>query len=568
MSTTISSGSLIRRTYSNFRGVDFGNRKDEIELTRSPDALNMWKNYKNSKGRCVESRPDVELVKQYKDTDTIFGHFFYTYGGQKHTIIHINKSLYDNELEIYSNMAEHKSQFFIFEDKLYIKDATNYLVFNGYEVKEVEGYIPTTVTAKSPTGDGTIYQDANLLTGIRKNMFVGDGKSTEYQLDTEKFDDDYTVRCWINDNEITEFTTSPENGKIIFNTAPPAPNTDGQSNVTIQFRKTIEGARAKIENCTLIALFDNRVFFSGNPNYPNKLWHCSLSNPTYCSDLDYYDEGFGDSDIKALIVGNNALWVLKAPSQTNTTIFYLNPTTDDDYGKVYPTTHSSISTGCLSTGVNFFDDIVFLSDRGLEGISSDITTQQVIMHRSSFVDNKLLNEDDYKNATLEIWEGYLLIIVKNHVYLADSRAKTTYNSHMEYEWFYWEFEEEIMNTCIDDGVLFLNTKNKIFTLTKSNSNVKAYWTTPEDEFGYPQYQKSTNKKGFTLDMEGNNIIISVKTDNNEFEEVKELENKKGYVVTKVKQKKWKCIQMKFSSDKPFGIFSSTLEAYIGAYVKR
>ena len=69
-------------------------------------------------------------------------------------------------------------------------------------------------------------------------------------------------------------------------------------------------------------------------------------------------------------------------------------------------------------------------------------------------------------------------------------------------------------------------------------------------------------------MEGNNIIISVKTDNNEFEEVKELENKKGYVVTKVKQKKWKCIQMKFSSDKPFGIFSSTLEAYIGAYVKR
>lgn len=559
--------SLLKRAYSNFRGVDFGSRKDEVNLSRSPDALNMWKNYKNSSGRCVETRPDIELVQKY--AESVFGHFFYTYNNTKHTIVHRNDKLYDNDTEIYQGMASHKSQYFIFENKLYIKDSVNYLVYDGNEVKAVEGYIPTTTISKSPYGEGQKFQDVNLLTGIRRNEFVADGTSTEYQTDAESFDEDYQVRCWINDTETTNFIVNAAKGKVVFNEAPPKPNTDGQSNVRIQFRRTIEGARAQIEKCTLFALFDNRAFFAGNPDYPNRLWHSSLSNPEYCSDLDYYDQGFSDSAIKTLITGNNALWTIKEPSQTNTTIFYLNPTTDDEYGKVYPSQHSSITIGCLSTGINFFDDIVFLSDRGLEAISSDVTTQQVLTHRSSLIDNKLLNEEHYEDAILRIWEGYLLIITGKHVYLADSRQLTAYNEHTEYEWFYWEFDKEIKGTTIDNGTLYLYTDNEIYSLTDNKpKKLLSYWTTLEDEFGLPQMQKSTNKKGFVADVEGEEITISVKTDNNDFEDVKDLDNQKGYVTTKIKKKKWKSIQIKFSSEKPFGVFSSTLEVYTGAYIKR
>ena len=46
MSST--SGSIITRNYSNFRGVDFSNK--EVNIVRSPDSLNMWKNYKNNLG--------------------------------------------------------------------------------------------------------------------------------------------------------------------------------------------------------------------------------------------------------------------------------------------------------------------------------------------------------------------------------------------------------------------------------------------------------------------------------------------------------------------------------------
>lgn len=560
------SGSLITRAYQNFRGVDFSNRKDEVSLYRSPDALNMWKNYKNSKGRCVESRPDVDLIKQFDST--IFGLFFYTYNNVSHMIVHAGTKLYDNDKVIFSNMAQKKSQAFVYDKLFYIKDSNNYYVYDGTTVKEVEGFIPTTSISRSPNGGGTIYQDVNLLTGVRKNSFVADGTSKDYIVDSESFDSDYKVRAWINGKEVTTFTTTPGTGKITFTTAPAVPDTVGQDNVIIQFRKTVAGYRDRIDKCTLLEVFDNRVFFAGNPDYPNMLWHCSLEDPTYCSDLDYYTEGVDDSKIKALVSGNNALWVMKEPSQTNTTIFYHNPTIDDEIGKVYPSIHSSISTGCVSTGINFNDDIVFFSERGLEGISGDITTEQALGHRSTCVDNKLLNEPKYKDLILEEWEGYLLVIVGKNVYLADSRALMTNGDHSEYEWFYWQFDIDITSTRVKDGVLFLCSDKAIYTLTKTDTNIEAYWTTLDDEFNYPQYQKTTNKKGCVIDLEGSSVTISVKTDNNNFETVKRYSNTKGYVAARIKKKKWKSVQLKFSSNRPFGVYGSTLEAYVGSYVKR
>lgn len=574
--TTQISGSLITRNYNGFRGVDFSNRKDEISLNRSPDALNMWKNYKSNNGKCIETRPDIELLDEY--SDIIFGLFFYAFNGKTHMIVHAGDKLYQDSAVIYSNMAKNKSNFFVFNNILYIKDGEKYLRYDGTEVKEVEGYIPTTSISRSPTGGGKIYEDVNLLNPIRKNSFCSDGASTEYVLDVESIDSDYKVRAWIDDKETTDFKVNYSTNKITFNNAPKEPDTPGADNVVIQFKKEVKGYRDRIDKCTLVEVFDNRVFFSGNKDYPNFLWHCSLDNPEYCSDLDYYTEGTNDSSIKAIVNGNNALWVMKEPSQTNTTIFYHNPTVDADYGKIYPSTHSSISTGCMTTGINFNDAICFFSDRGLEAISGDVTTEQVIGHKSSLVDNKLLNESKYKDMILEEWEGYLLVIVGNKVYLADSRAVVNINESTEYEWFYWEFDKDITSTYVKDGVLYLCTeeetrqgiKHVIYTLTndKNTRSVSSYWCTLADEFKYPQYQKTTNKKGCVVDMEGEEVTISAKIDEKDITKINTYKNVKGYVVPRIKKKKWKSIQLMFSSDKPFSLYSSTLEAYVGSYVKR
>lgn len=564
------SGSLITRNYTDFRGVDFTDR--EVSLHRSPDSLNMWKDYKNL-GKCIETRPDIELVATYDNT--IYGLFFYRVGNTEMMIVHSGTKLYrvegETKTELFTGMKPAKSNAFVYNQILYIKDGINYLKYDGSTIGQVIGYIPTTSIARKPAGGGTILEDVNMLSAWRKNTFLGDGESKDYYLDAMDIDGEAPV-VLVNGNTMaygTDFDYSPSTGKITFTVAPPKPLTDGQDNVIITYKKTITGYADRINKCTLLQVFDNRVFFSGNKDYPNTVWHSSLNDPTYCSDLDYYNEGLDLSPVKSMVAGNNALWVFKEPSQANTTVFYHNPVVDAEYGKIYPSSHSSISTGCVATGINFNDDICFFSDRGMEAINGDITTEQVIAHRSSMVDSKLLSETNYKDMLLEEWEGYLLVIIENKVYLADSRALVVNQNHNEYEWFYWELDKNITCTKVHNGVLYLGTADGIYTLTNNGDReIESYWTTTEDEFNYGQYQKTTNKRGCVIDMEGSSVTVSTKIDNGEFETIDTYVNVKGYVVSRIKKKKWKSIQLRFSSNKPFSLYGSTLEAYVGGYVKR
>lgn len=481
------SGDLITRNYSNFRGVDFSNT--EVALYRSPDAINMWKDYKKM-GTSIETRPDIVLFKELKNT--VYGLFFYTINQVDHMIIHCGVSLYDynmktKELKIIKEkgMNIRKSQSFIYRNILYIKDGLNYLQYDGETCKEVIGYIPITTIGKAPSGGGTTNQEVNLLTGVRENSFCADGESTEYVLDASELDAGYQEKVFINDVEKTEgFTVDKVSGKVKFTTAPEKPLTDGQDNVIIRFSKTIPGNRDKINKCTILEVFDNRVFFSGNQDYPNTVFHTMLDEPKYCSDLDYYNEGADISPVRDMVAGNNALWVIKEPSQANTAIFYHNPTIDSEAGKVYPSEHSSISTGCIGAAINFNDDIVYFSNRGMEGISGDITTEQVISHRSSLVDSKLLQEENYKDMILVEYEGYLLVIINNKIYLADSRAMFTNENHNEYEWFYWEIDIKPTCAVVYNGELYLGSKQGIFKIGKASESNKEISMEKDEEERY------------------------------------------------------------------------------------
>ena len=560
------SGNLITRKYNNFRGVDF--REGELSLNRSPEALNVWKNYKDS--NLLETRPDLELSERYDNT--IFGLFFYEIGNRVLKIVHCGTKLYKVEngerTELYTGMNVRKSQTFVYNNILYIKDGINYLSYDGETIGEVTGFIPTTSIGRAPKGGGTIYQDVNMLSDYRKNSFSGDGESKEYHLDTQSIDSILSVI--VNDGLVGSeaYEVDLTRGIITFNTAPSEPLTTGQDNVEITFKKAVAGYRERINKCTLLTVFDNRVFFSGNQDYPNVLWHSGLNDPTYVSDLDYYNEGLDLSPIKSMVAGNNALWVFKEPSQANTTVFYHNPTIDAEYGKIYPSSHSSISTGCVATGINFNDDICFFSDRGLEGISGDITSEQVVAHRSSLVDSKLLAEANYKKMILEEWEGYLLVIIDNKVYLADSRQRFNLNNNIEYEWFYWELSKNITCTQVKDGVLYLGTDEGIYTLTNTSNEVENYWTTPLDNFKYGNYLKTTNKRGCIIEAEGEQISISVKTNKDEMELINTFNNVSDYIIARIKRKKFKDIQIKIHSNTPMKLESITLEAFIGGYVKR
>ena len=560
-----STGDLISRVYSGFRGADF--RGEEINLARSPDCLNVWKDYTETES--IRTRPGTKL-HTFLD-GVIFGIFFHN--GKM--LVHCEDGLYehaggDSEPElIYDGCVGQPSCGFTYGGCFYFLDGMNYLRYDGNEIIDVEdvAYVPTTSIGRKPSGGGTMHEDVNYLSSMRINTFLADGESKDFFLDAQNIDSGYKPIVKVNDAAVTNFSVDYGAGKITFTDAPKVIGTDGQDNVSIQFRKTISGYADRIKKCTLCQVFDNRVFFSGNPDYPNVVYHSSLDDPSYCSDQDYYNEGLDKAKIRSLVAGNNALWVFRERSTENTTIFYHTPTIDADYGKIYPSTHSSISTGCVGRAVNFNDDIVFFSDRGMEGISGDVTTEQVVAHRSTLVDRKLVSEKDYANMVLAEWEGYLFVFIGNKVFLADSRAMFTNGNHYEYEWFYWELKKNVTCATAHNGILFLGCEDGVYTLVDEKCDIESYWVTPKDKFNAPHLLKTTNKRGCVVEATGD-ISVYVKTEKTDFELIGTYENITDYFVSRIKRKKWKDIQLKFYSQKRFSLETATLECFIGGYIKR
>jgi hypothetical protein len=555
---------LVSRIYGNFRGVDF--RGDEINLVRSPDSLNVWKDYKETES--IRTRPGLALHSAF--SEPVYGVFFFRGVLLVHSGTTLYKVVNGVKTTLFSGVNAVASSSFVYENIWYFKDGKVYLQYDGTTIKAVEGFVPTTSIARKPMGGGTTYQDVNMLTGRRINTFLADGGSFDFFLDVRNIDTDFAPVVKVNDSVVAadQYTVDYENGKISFtNKAPDAPATDGQDNVSIEFQKTIPGYSDSILKCTLLQVFDNRVFFSGNREYPNVVWHCSLNDPSYCSDLDYYREGLDSAQINGIVAGNNALWVFREPSQANTTVFYHTPTIDEEYGKIYPSTHSSVTTGCIGKAINFNDDIVFFSERGMEGISGDITTEQVVAHRSSLVDRKLIAESGYEDMVLEEWEGYLFVFIGNKVYLADSRTAFSNEGHIEYEWFYWELSKHITCTTVHGGVLYLGAEDGVYTLTDLTKDLESYWVTPKDKFQHPHKLKTTNKRGCVAEATGD-ISVYAKTEDTGFELIGTYEDVTDYFVSRIKRKKFKDIQLKFYSGTRFSLETVTLECFVGGYVKR
>ena len=114
-----------------------------------------------------------------------------------------------------------------------------------------------------------------------------------------------------------------------------------------------------------------------------------------------------------------------------------------------------------------------------------------------------------------------------------------------------------------------------------------------DNFGYNNQLKTTNKRGgiAEIKMIPNGLIkIAKKTDksdeyrfvtkkslngfsfnNLDFSNFSFETTNKAYVIYKIKEKKINKLSLKFYSDekdKPFGIFSSVIEAFVGGYIKK
>lgn len=615
------------RVYNNFAGVDFTSDSTMVQLNRSPNCVNMYKNYNSSLGQAVETRPG--FLNLLRLSGKIYGiHFVKTVSLSLKVLIHSGTKLllwnsYPSPQEesdmvvLFSNMEETKSRSFVYNDKLYINDGRNYIFFENNEIKTVESVasIPMTTIARNPSGGGTLYQPVNLLQSKRKNSFLANGTDKSYTLDTNGLDST-EVEATVNGMkkiEGTDFTVNRTTGVVTFSSAPTAPTTKGQDNVIITFSKTVKDYSSRIGECLLSCIFDNRIFFSGNSKFPNALFNSMLNDPTYVSDLAYYQDGSDNIPITSLLRVGDSILVIKSDDQQDAVVYYHTPReikTEEMDETTYPTKQGLAGIGCISMwgAKNFLDEPVFMSRLGLESFTKlNLGLERSIEHKSSMVDGKLVNESDLKEVHLEQWKGYLMCLINGHIYLADNRQKylNKGTQQQEYEWYYWNNIGDVVNgefkkaTLLKeyDGNLFFGTENG--TISKFvdgiyNDNgrvIYSQWQTPSDSFGSENHVKTTNKRGGIANLKTiPGSICKLKEITNKLKE-KEITrfnasgfsyakfsyidfsyntSEKAYMKYKIKEKKWTHISLIFYSDekdKPFGLFSATLEAFVGGYVK-
>ena len=380
---------------------------------------------------------------------------------------------------LFSGMNERRSTTFVFNNRLYIIDGKNYLYYDGESVKNVldSAYIPTTYINIIPSGEnadiGTEYEQRNVLQPKFKHTFIADGTTKDFYLNDNLLDEVSEVKVYdVVKQAGTDYTVDLANGIIKFTTAPPKPQDAVQvagengaedvmypefyAGIEVTAKKTytrVSGVTEETENiasliteCTIAVIYDNRVFLSGNPSFPNHVFYCSRNltgfvDPSYFGVLNYMQDGVGISPITGMVVVADTLMVLKGDTQQDgLTYFHTAMDSGNDIQpRIYPSQQGLSGSGCLGACINFLDDPVFVSRLGLEGVGQlSVRYERAVEHRSSLIDAKLVNMN-LETAVLEEWNGYLLLLVDGCIFMADSRQRYTHDIGVpQYEWYFLE----------------------------------------------------------------------------------------------------------------------------------
>lgn len=265
-------------------------------------------------------------------------------------------------------------------------------------------------------------------------------------------------------------------------------------NAIVKFPCYVEGNADKINKATFGILFgsgnyNNRLFVSGNSDYPNIDWHTSditgayndevdnesVNNLTYFTDLS--EQSYGSSDNKVIgydIVSDDKLIVLKSKSDKEKTIYFRTPTyKEEDNGlvnEVFTTIkgNNSVSGVNPHSIINFNGDTLFVdSDNTIQGL--DLTgivgdTQRYANSRSLLIDRALARHD-LSNSILWSNQKYLYLTIDN-VGTFVTHYKTKGDG--QYEWWLVNYDNPTCFIEIGNDVYYGNNKGNFFKVVKDS----------------------------------------------------------------------------------------------------
>lgn len=423
--------------------------------------------------------------------------------------------------QIATGMNRNRSMSWQFGAKLFIIDGANSYLYNEIEntletVGEDTAYIPLVTISKLPSGGGTSYEPLNLMqSGFYEQFTVDSDHATDKEFYLSFSDlDATTVKAWILDEdanwieqfENVDFQVSRAEGWVHFITAPgeTVPLT-GEDNVKILAYRTVAGYANRIKKCRFGTLFgvngaSDRLFLSGNPDYPNYDWYSEQYDPTYFPDTGYSALGVEISAIVGYSLVNNYLATHKDDKEPSQSVFIR----EGDLIKRSITTSVGTSVEISEPAFKLINTLqgasaltpftfgylqtepLFLTKSGIFALTTqDITGDKYGQDRSFYLNGSLMEENNLDTAYSCVFDNMYYLAVNTKVYLLDALQATRTDrsdpySTRQYVGFVWNNIPATIIYTDDDYLWFGTADGKICRFYKDVDALESY-----NDDGYP-----------------------------------------------------------------------------------
>lgn len=498
-----------------FLGADFTSSPSEVDVNHSPNCVNFIRMMPGKIKKRVGYAPVA------KGTGKVFSIWKWD---NNNYVIHIGDTMYhigrktSGELDFsvidgadtaYSQVIKTPDEdpFEAEEEKYsYIRSGDLGLIFGHgiyfydgaehiYDVGEIDCTVPIVTISKKPKGGGTSYQPFNLInTKFTEAFYVSqdDNAETEFHMSYSDLDSVDKVEVMQQDGTMSTlaegagYTVDLENGIINIDPAPGKSPAEGEDNVFITAQKTFEGYNDRISKCTFAIAYGisgnyDRVFVSGNPDYPNFDWFSEKDDPTYFPDTNYSVLGSDASPISGYAIVSNSLVTLKGSGSDRQTAIIRQGTLDSDNNAVFAVKNSLQGFPVLSPDSSVMAGIepMFLTEEGIMAITSaDLSGEKIMNSRSYFLNGKLLKEPGLEKSFAIRHNDYYMLFVNSHVYILDTLQIITSEaqpySSRQYATFYWDNVPALCAASIDDTIYFGTDDGNVMEFAKDDSLLNSY----------------------------------------------------------------------------------------------
>lgn len=489
-------------TVEYFRGCDLNDASTNVDLSRSPECPNMVRDEvgkvrKRTGWYATDTFPNGKINGVYilRGGAVGYGRDIWWPDGRK--LIHVGQCLYiqiykaisgrasglgtevpevppnlggDDDVpaeilppvgalawqKLCSNVHNDLSWGVQFRGYFYLLDGETIRVWTGNELKDITALatVPTVVISASPQkGGGVQYQPFNLLSDSWIESFKGEADVVAYHLSAKALDSIDRVEVMGADgawHTVSNYTENLADGVVTFETAPGAPAVLGTDNVRITVSKAREEI-SKILKCRFGVLYgvngeQDRLFLSGNPEYPNVDFYSEFNDPTYFGDTSFCEVGQDEGQIVGYSTMSGMLATHRRNGRDDRNIIVRTGSLDSNGKAMFRTVNAIQGEGAVSSHAfaTLDSEPLFLTDKGVYAVTAkEVTGERYGQQRSFYISPVFQGLTDYALSlcAATIWKEFYVLALNNRLYLLDGLQKTytkdAPSSAYQYECYYW-----------------------------------------------------------------------------------------------------------------------------------